>query len=53
VLQGGECELYEKVGDRVNGYYTAVGQGFQNLFRIRKTGFEWVHRHNTVFCWFP
>lgn len=29
-------------------FYTAVGPGFQNFFRIRKTGFEWVHKHNTV-----
>lgn len=47
---GGECDFGEKVGDWVNGYCTAVGPGFQNFFRIRKTVFEWIRRHNTVFC---
>ena len=28
--------------------YTTVVPGFQNFFRVRKTGFEWVHRYNTV-----
>jgi len=25
--------------------YTAIGPGFQNFFKFRKTGCEWVHKY--------
>lgn len=31
--------------------YATLGPGFQNVFRITKAGFEWLHRHTLYFAY--